>query len=170
LDPNSTGVPGSGSVSSSVELSLWIQEGKNHPQKYLGIACSLGSADKRRVDTAVEVGQLGSRDHRGGAQQAAGPPTLHSLSRGQADGGVRRPTASAGARLPGGLATRLQANALLLASGIEFSPASGIACQGQLIQGVSLNTQLFMSASRFIGLKSNKPKIRQIKNLTDNIV
>jgi hypothetical protein len=32
----------------------------------------------------------------------------------------------------------LQANALLLASGIEFSSASGIACQRQLIQGVSL--------------------------------
>jgi hypothetical protein len=106
--------------------------------KYLGFACSLGSADERRVDTAVEVGQLGSRNHRGGAQQAAGPSTLHSLSRGQADGGVGRPTASAGAGFPGGLAAGLQANALLLASGIEFSPTSGIACQRQLIQRVSL--------------------------------
>ncbi len=81
---------------------------------------------------------MGSGDHRGGAQQAARPPTLHCLSRGQADGGVGRPTTSASAGFPGGLAAGLQANALLLASGIEFSPASGIACQGQLIQKVSL--------------------------------
>ena len=117
----------------------------------------------------MKVGELGRRDHRGGAQQAARPPTLHSLSRGQADGGVRRPTASASARLSGGLATGLQANALLLASGVEFSSTSGIAGQGQLIQGVSLKKKLFMSARRFIGLKSNSQD-QAPKKLTAKIV